>query len=561
MAEQLEKIRSSLFFCLSFALATACGHSSKTDKTAFPPAQIPAFSQLIENGITLFVSPFDTESAYNVSLYSAPSNGGFVFRSVQTIPGFHWKWEAVEPVSAFVGGRAATTALSSLPFASLDSSSEGQLQTKSFSLHYKVTFAELAEAGRWPAVVGALGERAGTLALPAFLRAYPRELKSALRIYFLTNERSPLFAKAPAASCGTGCFDFENISQALDTPFTVAKSADDVIALGTESDFPAFVTVTSSAVLEKFPLSVLKSAHEKAQQAWKILNERLGDVESKTHFQTHLSLTTGCSFQGLEHTEATLLSFGVECSGNLENRYLNLAVHEMTHVWNAKHLFPEENASWKAFEFGTERLNKLYFYEGFTEGTARLLNAELFGSPEMISTIDKSWNTTFAALSGSAVGAGNTAEKVSKYSPGDGYQVGSYLALKMFTDARAQWGETVGKQKFWSLLSALSAATASKPAFNLQKAPWQQMDFESGLARISATARQGYSSDDLLQAIVNSMGAEVAEKVKDRFIVSQTPVFESITALSNEVTSIASALDKKTSTLSNGGVAQFATGN
>ena len=476
-------------------------------------------------------------------------DGGFVFSSLQTIPGFHWAWTALEPELALFGsaalGNANATALGNVKFSDLTSAPPELVKTNSFSVHYKMNLPQLAESGRWPAVVGSLGLQSGTLGLPAFLRVYPKALNTSVRVYFLNQQRGAAVVESAAPSCGQGCVEFENLAHALDTPLSVSEGANKIVTLGSASDFPYYVSAANEGVFEKFSVANVESARTKARSAWLTLNKRLGKVESKATFQTHVGLRLGCAYQGLEHSQGTLLSFGVGCENtNLEQSFLALAVHEMVHVWNAKLFFPEENASWKPFDFGSERLKKLYFYEGLTEGLSRLLNEELGNSAKAIKTANMQWNSTFYTLALNNVGNGKTVESISVNSPNDGYQVGAYFALKMFAEARVVDGEEAGKMKFWDLFSALSKARDNRPAFDLKKLPWQQLDFESGLTRKTASVRQGYTNDDLVLAVSESMGESMAAKVTGRFLKSTEPLFADAGALNEEIGAIATALGK-----------------
>jgi hypothetical protein len=333
-----------------------------------------------------------------------------------TVPGYHWPWslDETETFSELKRGAVAKGTL----------------------FGYRVSF-DSALRTRWPAVMGLQGPDAGHLSAPGFAAVRPASLAVAHRLFIVDEKGVPLenvrAAGAGVKPCGVGCLDFSNGLTFLDTPVSYARKALH-LKVGNKVTFAFAVTSEKGKAKADALFSGLGGA-ERVDAFFTDLQKRWGSFGDG--YLVHVALRGGCRFQGLEHAFSTALAFGVDCAAPRESRdFAGLVAHEVIHAWNVKRIAPREHDSYEWGAFPGERNRQLYFFEGFTEGLARLELATRFADKVTLEARLEQWNATFDALrllgttSAGANRAGKTMESLSLESPSHGYVLGAWLAAR-----------------------------------------------------------------------------------------------------------------------------------
>jgi hypothetical protein len=491
----------------------------------------------LASGLTLVLLPFRDEGE-NILLKVRGGVGRVEARGIATIPGVHWSWPAALPKSMSVR-RLDAKSWKIRSFAEGD-----EIGSEGFDLKYRGTFAYSS----WPVVNGNRGDDGGTITLGSVLKGWPVSGDSPIRLYFY-NGKSPLPLRG-GRTCGEGCVDFSGFVEAMETPVSYSKSSEGAVTLGSLEQFPWHLSFPGGSYIDSDDASAVASeVRERVFTAWQTLTSRWGTLPVGDAFAVHLLVESGCSYQGLEHAAGTLLDVGYCAGTNFRNRLLKLAVHEIIHTWNGRYLYPFETASWNALTFSEERLNQLYFYEGVTEGFARLLLSEQESA--LRAEIVERWNSSIVTLA--QRGLGKSLRELSRTNYSLAYEAGAMLLLRLAAESRLEFGESVARERVWGIISALRADTEAGP-FDVSKPLWNQRCFRDGLFALCNGGAVGYSEERLRVLLGTHLGlANWSTLVAAHFEASFAP---NLTALNEIVGRVSMATGVQT-TFDASGVRHF----
>ena len=463
--------QKSFLILMVFLVACQKTHSAQTQSESILIDKPETLKASPSKNSTVYFLPFAEELTPNTFWQTS---GSWKFGVPKTVSGYHWPW--VQGGNLYVGNGQG--GLSPLSLETLEG------QTAPVSDQQVLAFspdATQSNRNRWPAVVGNFGKSGGSLS-PLFLaQARPVQISEPIRIYFLDNAGKALHTSSRIGkSCGEGCYDVESFFRFLDEPVTFAKAGQKVKifsegANGSEVRFllsqsePKWFSDARTSGLLLGPLAALFS--------------KLGKeiLPSSSSFDFHTVFGSGCGYQGLEHPTSTLLSFGLGCSSSGATRsdfptFLNLAVHEMVHVWNGKRIYPSETQNLSTAKFSEDRNRQLYFFEGFTEGLTRLLLASHWGpkvqedpsneaakslAESLRSHLLLSWNQTASEIQ-RTLGNEGSLEDISLENVSLGYVYGSWLALEHLAQALLNRGapsvanQTVFQESIQATLGVLA---------------------------------------------------------------------------------------------------------
>jgi hypothetical protein len=395
----------------------------------------------------------------------------------RTIPGFHWEWNPDVPARAFVLNPDESAVWTPLAQQSFD----GAEVASASGLGFAYDLTDLPLSRRWPAVVGGGNPSALVLTLAGLSPVRPIDFGQPLRLEVdLGNHGSgqeEIFFLAQAPSCGHLCVVFENMAHALDTPFVIAKSSASVF-VDPPDGVPAglrLVGVSAQPARAKSAVDADAADQENAlvlaacASKWQALAAFGRDLKVKlSSYWTApesfaagydvylLQGSSGPNYQGLEHSQSTLLSIALDCG---DARYSRLAsgllAHEMVHVWNVRHLIPIEHGAFNGGGFDASRTRQLYFYEGFTEGLSRVAYAELDRDLDLRANWNQSLAALHAAMDGEPEQLKVRLDVVDSEDAFRQYQTGSGLLLLVALQLRAVYEESEAQSLFWSLLERL----------------------------------------------------------------------------------------------------------
>ncbi len=471
-----------VLFLLSFE---SC--SRKSSPSRGTPDSDGVLANPLVGALNIRVDPFAAEGVPNVVVEADASVGTVYFRAPVTIPGVHWAWTQSLPSTLEVssGGKWISSSISV----------GDALPAPPFRIRFVANMNASASRG-WPAVGGLVGTLSGTTVMPSFAFVLPENLSVPLRVNF-ESQGAPLFLDAPATSCGVGCLDFGNWADAIEVPISFVASEAARFRVGSVGDLPIDVTVAEGVSADPVHLrTAVEGARTKLSAIWDALSVRWGTIAAGRNFRFPLIVVGQCQSQGLEHDAAALLALGW-CGGtSFQNDLTQLGTHEMIHAWNGRHIFPSETAIWEPFGFDSSRLEQLYFYEGFTEGMARIAVAENVSA--LRSSLVTKWNQSVASIATSHLGAGLAS--ISREDPMGAYQVGGFLALWLAAKARSQHGLDDGKSRFWNIMSALKTGN-SGVAFDVASPLWKRKCVTNRTFAPCSQTASGYSHEDLLQAM------------------------------------------------------------
>ncbi len=272
-------------------------------------------------------------------------------------------------------------------------------------------------------------------------------------------------------------------------------------------------------------------SHNLGRKIWTILNERWGDLGIGTNFQIHLQTKDkSASVGGLEHADATVMSFGIDSSADdAKYNFVETLAHEAIHAWNVKRIYPTELATTDYLNFNDARLNQIYFYEGFTEAFARIILLEAENDPKLVEFIRNLWAGSIFRIKNYFVGKAKTPDQFIHEAMGGGYDWGAFMALTLASDVRKNHGLEAGKEKLWTILKALR--DARKPSFSLQKALPDQLVFYNSVATIR-DANPGYAASDLEATLKNTLSLPHWNDDTNIFF-SKNPVFNTAQELTD----------------------------
>jgi hypothetical protein len=377
----------------------------------------------VPGGITWVFAPFTVKGTNVWAVTRAPTE--LTHGEPATLAGFHWPWKLAKATLAGERGSIA-----------LPARTGKGLPAVLFSFEAPVASDLRA---RWPAVMGKQGTDAGHVSAAHFVALRPAMPGTKHRLWVVDENGRPLpevGADSGAEACGKGCLDFPDYPTFLDTPVSYSRSLDGLLRV--DGRAVKFVFAATSGLARDRARDLLRKADlpGRGDALFEDLSARWGRFADT--FTVHVVLTGGCSYQGLEHGFSTALTFGVECGGREPGSFAALLAHEIVHAWNVKRLVPREHERTAWMEFPADRTRQLYFYEGFTEGLARLEMATRFADVARLSDRVSNWNATFASLRALGVtGRGRDMEALSREDAFRGYAVGAWLALRAGLVARA----------------------------------------------------------------------------------------------------------------------------
>lgn len=473
-------------------MAVACGGNSSSPAPDGSAGDRPV-------GFEVTVRPFIAEGN-NVSVTLPEGIGSLLWGVSLTQPGIHWEWDQSVRANVSVTKGGAVSLQQGLDQGvSLDPLAE--------RVEYQVSLNSVANAG-WPVAVGRVGAQAASLTLSSYFFLLPDNLTLPLHICFVdTNEILTVFVRGQQQS--DNCVDFANFAEALDTPVFVARPS--VVSEQVISDaegFPFYVSVDAriSNPLTQY-LETIREGRLDSLRVWKALVERWGRPWIGDNFATHFLLSPLSASQGLEHHSATVIAVGVGQSDFAEE-IVHLTVHEMIHVWNGKHLYPTEAATWYTRSFSQERLRQIYFYEGFTEAFARLALVEFV--PNLRSRVMDKWNDSFRVVANSGTGHVLTASNINWH---DYYDVGAVVALWLAVRTRQAHGVTLARERFWNLLPTLAEVAwgAHNP---LTEPVWEFSCFADSQMLPCAASPVGYTHENLLTAMEQGLAPQDWQQLK-----------------------------------------------
>jgi hypothetical protein len=464
------------------------GGSSSGEADSFGP-----LADSVPGGLNIVVDPFAPEGVSNVVMEADSHFGGGIFSGVVTVPGVHWTWASDLPATYALSDGAVWRSVSGQKGAALEGA---------FRLRYAANLNSPWDRG-WPGVGGGVGSAAGALLPSSFLFVLPNNLEKPIRVRFRTGGTDiPIFHTG--TSCGANCVDFANWAEAIETPLSLVANTASRFLVGTDSALPIDVTIKGNLGFSNdWVRAELEAARNVLLNVWSFFVTRWGNPAVGNAFRVHLVVSSGCRSQALEHDASVLAAVGVCSASQFQRDVVSIVAHEMVHVWNGRHLFPRETAAWDPFAFDNSRLNRLYFYEGATEGFSRLALAETtdaFRNAQMAK-----WNNTISQMA--ALGLGKGLVAISKESPTLGYEAGSFLTLWLAGKSRAAAGSHVdsAKQKFWNILSVLKSGT-SAGIFDIATPLAKRKCVVGKVFEPCSGGALGYTHDDLMTAMKTALG-------------------------------------------------------
>lgn len=541
----MPKVLTFLLTFLLTLLVPGCGlfgtGSSGAPAVRTGPSDFPSVEPM-PDGMSVVVMPFDRGYGHNVFVALAADEDRALFSPPVTLPGYHWRWEGQTPTRVEYA-RLTDTTWTELARAQIGTLSQQELPAGVSLLRYRVDLRNSQVTSAWPAAVGGFDSKAGSMMLTTVLNVLPSQLNRPLRVY-LRDQGLSLKLSGNFRSCGEGCAEFSNFVEALDTPLSVALNGTSLRIVGAPDDFPFLLSANLSPMDQPFQTEMVENVRLRVKNAWEFLNRVWGEVPARHSYTFHLIQSPGCSYQGLEHHGASLLSVGSSCPTSVQTEnLLSLATHEMIHVWNAKHIYSAETAHYDLSSFSSDRLKQLYMYEGFTEGFARIVLAQFASDMLPLKTRIERWNETIANVNRKMTGRGLNIENLSVEDPFGGYQLGAFMALRAATLARKIHGPEVGKAKFWEFLKALadgqSAGQQGLMRFDLKNPMWVHLIFSGRKAEPFAQSAQGYRQADVLLAFKNALGEAAAVILEENFYVPSGGVFASNEAFNSALKDMA----------------------
>lgn len=478
------------------------------------------------------LKPFYEDEGPNLA-WIAPTGkqigDALVLHPPRTVEGYHWSWTYDVSLPVWIDERAVDLDMDSTQldeWAYLGEFSVGDLSQSEFAgriraaraIAFRVSESEPPLFKRWPAVVGRGNAHAASISLVSLSPVTPLAPQSEL---ILQIQGEDLEMTSRSESCGTLCLKFHNALEAMDSPFVIRKQTAQSF---NETDPSGLRMVAFTRKVPEDSASKLdEESVEPCLDTWRQTLSKVGDLFEflKTAWGTpsvvssgyDVYLThqvTGSDFQGLEHSSSTLLALSGQCSSDAYASALSgLMAHELVHIWNVKHLFPAEHASFSLENFNSERTKQLYLYEGWTEGFA-LMGLAQTGALSAERTLN-AWNAKLSALYSAFSKTDNSDALVlniadpsnafGQYNTGASYLL--YLALRLSNENNSGRAKTL----FWSLFNELRAKVDNgKETSSLDAPAWRWRTW-TGLTTILPSGRpQGYTSQDVISMLQERIG-------------------------------------------------------
>jgi hypothetical protein len=518
--------------CISTALLS-CSRSNSSEQVnnqgnlAEKPDILKALKP-ISNGLTFYFFPFAASQKGAVYLerkgFETVPAGAYSWGVPKTVSGYHWPWNMSADFLPASAERLDDSGAKGLEYVSLESLLNQKVVFEDQKIYRFFPDPKGEVRARWPAVVGRWDPTGGVVS-PLFLSVLrPVKLNEPVRVYFLDqNGKGLATASTLGNACGLGCYDADSYLKFLDVPVAFSKSGTVPLEFFGQSGGNAEAKKVRFVLPQGVEVPVFKTLRESkvldiVAQNFQLLNAQVSEIGAQFDFQT--IFTTGCGYQGLEHPTSALLSFGLGCTGATESKsdtstFLNLALHEMIHAWNGKWIFSQETAAIDFTKFDPNRNRQLFFYEGFTEGLARLLLANGVNTTETREHLLKIWNATASDLQKS-LGTNESIEEISLRSVSLGYALGAWLALEHSVQSRILNFDMSSLTSENTLFLAKESLSVLKSLFegfvNSDRAFWRQFEFKKfvvqrlrpdGTSKLSV----GYQSVEIATAVMKGSTA------------------------------------------------------
>lgn len=580
---------------VSVGLLCACGSGSSGQPKQPNDAQLPVSPSRPEGPyLTVRIRPpfasaltsassgqTDVPSALSVPAVAwLPPQGStagdvLAFEPPRTIPGFHWSWDPGEPPKVFTLSAASPEVWFPLETGGLNHDEVGRGVGVGFA--FDLTQPPLTR--QWPAVVGGGNVEAIVLTLAGISAVRPRNFGLPLRLEVDSGlegaARDDVVLLSQAPSCGSLCVEFANVVHALDTPVVIARKTSSIFidapdGYGTSGWTPVDAGAGLRLVGVYARPSSSAGAVSEAENA-QVLAECAGQWQALAQFgrrlkgalSAHWSAPpafqrgydvyilqgpSGPRYQGLEHAGSTLLKLSQDCADhNYAPVAEGLLSHEMVHVWNVRHLIPAEHAHFDGGAYDVNRTRQLYLYEGFTEGFARVVHADIARDRDLRPL----WNRSLAALYAAMEADPARSEvQLDVADPNDAfrqYQTGAGLLMLVALHLRSVHPEEEARTLFWSLLERLRARADVLEGVSSFSSPiWTRRVWDGLRAHLDTTAGHslGYESADAI--------AVLRELTEDKLIATDDAVVVSRSAMEQILRSYASVTGLSLETLPNG---------
>ncbi len=532
----------------------ACGGSSDKNREGDSeeketPQPAPVNPKQSESGqLTVRVRPFlGGQNSPRLAWVVPPGRSVSEVLDLQTsltIPGYHWEWESEKNLGIWKWSGDSAAEVSELRnrWQALNSSGwESQDWSGATAIGFGIDFQKPALSQRWPAVVGGGGADSFALNVFALSPVRPKNYALPLRLEFDLEEdidTKAFFMLSQAKRCGDFCLEFENYAAALDSPVAFTRAQGQVFNRQSgKLRFFAFDQDRSPLRSVEECTSPWQKVLETGQGMFNKLAERWGTPVGVTqHFDVLLiNGQSGPRYQGLEHSQNTLLKMSGDCSStSYQNQLAALLSHEIVHVWNVRHLQPREHGTFNGGGFDSQRLKQLYLYEGWTEGFSRVVLSE----QDVRWDSRSAWNNSLAALYSEfdqlSAGEALTLNQVDSADAFRQYQTGAGFLLFLALKLRAAETERVAHTRFWSLLTELAslADAGATAGGSFQVLPWKRWAWTGVLGQTGAGFGKGFTSEQVVQVIQKVVGT-VNGTSQGTVALTRTELEDTLRAFSN----------------------------
>jgi hypothetical protein len=531
---------------VSLFVAAGCGRSSssKSKPGSCPNGEAPTSSEALQelpsdaNVVTLRVDPFADSGELSVAWFAPEGKkAGEVLRFAPpaTVEGFHWEWKFPGESRLWLAREKKSSAQTSsgvswsdgcaVKLESIGSESQRVASSSTRAIGFAIDSNSPPTAATWPAVVGLGNGESKALSLVALSPVMPLDPSARMRIEFVAAKPEGFKLISRAESCGPNCLEFPNYLAAMDSPFFATENSANVFDETSQEGVRLAALIQSPAASGGVTAGQMETCRTEFGSALASAGRMFNLLRSKWSTPKVLSdrydiylihRDAAKTYQGLEHSGSTLISIAGDCKSQGYAVSLNKVIaHEMVHAWNVRHLYPKEHGIYSAESYDVGRTAQLYFYEGFTEGFARVGLAEL-GINTAASRIAE-WNQSLGALySAFDTAAGkpvvlNVADANNAFGQ---YQTGAafllFVAMQIrLQNALDQDGDAKSKDRFWDILSDLQQrADAGKQSSSWDEPPWLRRPWSGLIASPDASGRfgSGYSSADVAAVLTAAAG-------------------------------------------------------
>lgn len=534
------------FAGLGLILINGCGGSSSKSKPAkCPSGEAPTTSQALadlpgdSSIVTLRVDPFATPGNPAIAWFApagVPAAKALRFAPPATVEGFHWEWKLAGEARLWlarennVTGRSVTTVSWSdgcaVKLESIGSESPRVAASGARAIGFALDTDSPPTSAAWPAVVGLGNGESKALSVVALSPVMPQDPAARLRIEFVNSDPKKVKVISRATSCGPLCLEFPNYLAAMDSPFFVTRNPANVY----DETAPEGVRLAGMIRAAAPDGGVIAGKVESCQSAFRAALENAGKMFQllRSRWPTPKLLTDRYdiyvvqkgglkTYQGLEHSGSTLISIAGDCASESYLTSLSKVIaHEMVHAWNVRHLYPKEHGTYSAASFEAARTSQLYFYEGWTEGYARVALAEQ-GQISQASRLTD-WNQSLSALYSAFDLAADKPVKLNLADANNAfgqYQTGAAFLLFVAMQLRLQSaadsdGESKSRTRLWQLLEDLrKRADAGQQVTSWDDPPWLRRPWSGLVASPDASGRygSGYAAADVAAVLTEAVGS------------------------------------------------------